>query len=153
MTKFNYAQFAADFSAVLQQRNLSHARAEKLIPIKYLGTLLKFPQTITAIKQQKLATWAGLDLANYERAENAPEPNIPAPKPVAYTPDETCECVHYDALTCIAKQNNTTRFNASILFSKGAECNGQCTCPCHRKQGKPVTEQEWKPVQKRRKAA
>ena len=57
-----------------------------------------------------------------------------------------CTCVHYDALTCIAWQNNTTRFNASIVFATSTkeERNGKCQCPCHKDgQGQPISEEVW----------
>lgn len=55
-----------------------------------------------------------------------------------------CECVHHDALTCIAETNHTSRFNASIVFSTGCERNGHCACLCHRHaQGHQVSEQDW----------
>lgn len=55
-----------------------------------------------------------------------------------------CECVHPDALTCIAEQHHMSRFNASLVFATGCERNGRCACYCHRDaKGQPVSEQDW----------
>lgn len=48
-----------------------------------------------------------------------------------------CECVHHNDLTCQAKLEHTTRFNALICF-------GACQCYCHHdRQGQPVTQEAW----------
>ena len=66
------------------------------------------------------------------------KPPIP-PRPVRIH----CECVHYDALTCIAETHHMTRFNASLVFATSGERNGRCTCPCHLDNGNPISEQDW----------
>lgn len=54
-----------------------------------------------------------------------------------------CECVHPDALTCLAQQHHTTRFNAMIVFGQPNK-PGECTCACHRdKHNQSVNEQQW----------
>lgn len=64
------------------------------------------------------------------------------PRPERY--HAHCDCVHHDALACIAEQHHTTRFNASLLFSTTGERNGRCICKCHiDAHGQPVSEQVW----------
>lgn len=55
-----------------------------------------------------------------------------------------CDCVHYDWLTCIAKREHTTPFNAMILFAKGGNSDGKCTCGCHKDEHDcQVPEEVW----------
>ena len=43
-----------------------------------------------------------------------------------------CDCVHPDALTCLATKHRMSRFNAMIVFGEPNQ-PGQCTCACHQK--------------------
>ena len=52
-----------------------------------------------------------------------------APIPVRHL---ICECVHSDALTCLAMQHGMSRFNAMIVFGE-PNVPGHCDCACHRK--------------------
>ena len=57
--------------------------------------------------------------------------NKPPIKPLPSSP--ICECVHSDALTCLAQQHQMSRFNAMITYGE-PNVPGYCTCACHRKE-------------------
>ena len=68
--------------------------------------------------------------------------------PVTMTINATQErgCSHYNALTCIAEQEHTSRFNAMIVFANGDE-NGGCSCPCHHDAyHRPVSATTWQRI-------
>lgn len=49
-----------------------------------------------------------------------------------------CHCVDPDALTCLARTHNMSRFNAMLVFG-GADIDtapGYCPCLCHRKKAR-----------------
>lgn len=74
-------------------------------------------------------------------------------KPVATSTNELIQparcssgCEHSDAITCIARQHNMSRFNAMLTFSPSDidRFPGSCSCPCHRDaQRHQVDEQTW----------
>lgn len=58
-----------------------------------------------------------------------------------------CRCSHFNWVTCLAKQEGMSRFNAMIVFGHGdidKQQYGKCTCPCHRDANdQQVSETVW----------
>lgn len=143
--KFNHSQFARDFRAVCAARNLSIYRASQQFPVRGLCTKVKAPKTITPTDRRHMATWAGLDLSQYELPDEPP--------PESVHRGDTCGCSHHDSLTCLAEREHLSRFNTMLYHAHGdwRDITIWCKCPCHRDtHGHQVAEQDWKPIPKRR---